>query len=124
MSILVLLWQLVIWYYTVALFTFIWFLYHFFSIPVLVSTLFSKWKRIGDVRRKKFDIKDFFSVFIINSTMRLIGFFLRSGVIVAGIISIACAIVVETAFFFVWLFLPVIIVILFIVGIKLMFGLY
>lgn len=130
MAILILSWQFVIWYYTAALFNFIkisgnfiWFLYHFFSIPILIPTLFSKWKRIGDVRTKKFDIKDFFSVFIVNSIMRVIGFFIRSFVIIAGLLFIILAVAVEITLFAVWLFLPVIIVTLFALGMKLMLGL-
>ncbi len=130
MAILILSWQFVIWYYTAALFNFIkisgdfiWFLYHFFSIPILIPTLFSKWKRIGDVRTRKFDIKDFFSVFIVNSIMRVIGFFIRFFVIITGILSIVLAIAVEMLIFVVWLFLPVIIVALFALGMKLMIGL-
>lgn len=129
MAILILSWQFVIWYYTAALFNFIkisrdfiWFLYHFFSIPILVPTLFSKWKRIGDVRTRKFDIKDFFSVFIVNFIMRIVGFFIRSVVVIAGIISIIFAIVVEIAFFIAWLFLPIIIIALFVIGMKLIIG--
>ena len=130
MAILILSWQFVIWYYTAALFNFVtisrdfvWFLYHFFSIPILIPTLFSKWKRIGDVRTRKFDIKDFFSVFIVNSIMRVIGFFIRSFVIIVGLISIIVAIMIEITLFVAWLFLPVIIVALFAMGMKLMVGL-
>ncbi len=130
MAIIILSWQFVVWYYTAALFNFIkisgdfiWFLYHFFSIPILVPTLFSKWKRIGDVRTRKFDIKDFFSVFIVNAIIRVIGFFIRSFVIITGVLSIILALAVEIAFFVGWLFLPVIIVILFALGMKLMIGL-
>ena len=129
MAILILSWQFVIWYYTAALFNFVkisrdftWFLYHFFSIPILIPTLFSKWKRIGDVRTRKFDIADFFSVFIVNFIMRIVGFFIRSAVVVLGVISMILAIVVEVTLFVVWIFLPVIIVALFVMGMKLMIG--
>ncbi|MDO8572652.1 MAG: hypothetical protein Q7S11_02660 [bacterium] len=129
MAILILIWQFVIWYYTAAITNFIkissdfiWFLYHFFSIPILIPTLFSKWRRIGDVRTKKFDIPDFFSVLIVNSVMRIIGFFIRSFVILAGVVSITLALVIEIVLFITWLFLPIIIVGLFAVGITLMVG--
>lgn len=129
MAILILSWQFVIWYYTAALVNFIkisgdfiWFLYHFFSIPILIPTLFSKWKRIGDVRTKKFNIADFFSVLIVNSIMRIVGFFIRSFVIIAGFVSIILAVAVEIAVFVAWLFFPIIIVALFVWGINLMIG--
>ncbi|MBI5817289.1 MAG: hypothetical protein HZB09_02580 [Candidatus Yonathbacteria bacterium] len=130
MAIFILSWQFVIWYYTAALFNFIkisrdfiWFLFHFFSIPILIPTLFSKWKRIGDVRTKKFNIADFFSVLIVNSIMRIVGFFIRSFVVITGFVSIVLAIAAEIAVFIAWLFLPVIIVALFVLGMKLMVGL-
>ena len=129
MAILILSWQFVIWYYTAALFNFvkisrdlIWFLYHFFSIPILIPTLFSKWKRIGDVRTKKFNIADFFSVLMVNLIMRIVGFFIRSFVVIAGFIFIVLAIIAEIMVFIVWLFLPVIIVALFVFGMNLMVG--
>lgn len=129
MAILILSWQFVIWYYTAALFNFVkisrdfvWFLYHFFSIRILIPTLFSKWKRIGDVRTKKFNAADFFSVLIVNSIMRIVGFFIRSFVVIAGFISIILAIVAEIVVFIVWLFLPIIIVALFVLGMNLMVG--
>lgn len=129
MAILILSWQFVIWYYTAALFNFIkisrdfiWFLYHFFSIPILVPTLFSKWKRIGDVRTRKFDIADFLSVFIVNFIMRIVGFFIRSTVVIVGVISLILTVAVEVVFFIAWLFLPIIIIALFVIGMKLMIG--
>jgi hypothetical protein len=121
------LWQFAIWYYAVAPATllkiwadFIWFLYHFFSIPLLMRTLFSKWRRIGEVRTKRFDIGDFLSVLFINTVMRIVGFFIRAFTILAGLSSIIVAIVFGIAVFVLWFFLPVAIVMLGMVGTKLL----
>lgn len=127
MALINLFWQFAIWYYAVAPATFlkiwadfIWFLYHFFSIPLLTRTLFSKWRRIGEVRTKRFDVGDFLSVLFINTVMRIVGFFIRACTILAGLISIILAILAGVAVFVLWFFLPAVVVILGIVGTKLL----
>lgn len=128
MALTLLFWQFVIWYYAVAPLNLLkiwgdllWFLYHFFSIPLLSRTLFSKWKRIGEVRTRRFSITDLLSVLFINTVMRFIGFCARMVTIAMGLISILLATVTGVAVFVIWFFLPVIIVILFALGMKLLF---
>lgn len=129
MAIVILFWQILVWHYFVAPIQFIkiwrdlmWFLYHFFSIPVLTSTLFSKWKRIGEVRHKRLDIGDFLATFFVNTVMRIVGFFIRSVTIIVGILSIVLFIGIGMVLFVAWFLYPVVVVILFVAGWKLLLG--
>ena len=95
----------------------IWFLYNFFSIHLLASTLFSKWRRIGEVHRKR-GFEELFSAFVINSLMRIVGFIIRSIVIVMGLIMITLTTLLGAILFIAWFFLPVFIIATFAAGIH------
>ncbi len=96
---------------------FIWFIYHFFSIRILVTTLFSKWQRIGEVRTKR-GFEELFSVFVINSLMRIVGFIVRSIVIIAGLITLLLAVLLGIILFILWFILFPLIVITFATGVR------
>jgi hypothetical protein len=100
---------------------FLWFLYHFFSIPVLSKTLLSPWQRQGEAYRGGFDIGAFFETFIVNTIMRVVGFFVRGFVIVFGLLLILILFVLEIILFVTWIFLPAIIILLFVSGMRLLF---
>ncbi|HEY4512356.1 MAG TPA: hypothetical protein VJH63_01695 [Candidatus Paceibacterota bacterium] len=117
----------IFWHYTTAyreLYgvskNFLWFFYHFFSIGVLARTLFSPWQKLDESYKKGFNIKAFFEVFILNTLMRILGFFIRSFVIVIGVAVLICVLVLELATFAIWTLLPLIIMFLFISGLRLL----
>jgi len=97
------------------------FLYEFFSISLLLRTLFTPWKRLGEERRKKFDFGDMLGVFIVNTIMRIIGTAMRAVLIIFGIIAIALCLIAGVLVLFLWIFAPLIIVILLAVGFGIMF---
>lgn len=116
------------WHYSVALLgiwkIFIdieWFLYNFFSTKLLLQTLFSKWRRLGEKRTKKVDIMDFFTVLIVNTLMRIIGVFVRLFLIITSIVFMVVCGVISIVVFFVWLVLPLLITSSLVVGLKLLF---
>lgn len=116
------------WHYTRALSdllhnykSLIWFLYNFFSIPLLLNTFFAPWKRMSEARKKGFDPGDFFEKLIVNTVMRVVGVLCRTIIIAFGAAVIAGAVILEVIFFFVWLAAPVLIVALFINGFALLF---
>ncbi len=116
------------WHYSVALLgiwkIFIdieWFLYNFFSTKLLLQTLFSKWRRLGEKRTKKVDIMDFFTVLIVNTLMRIIGVFVRLFLIITSIVFMVVCGVISIVVFFVWLVLPLLIISSLVVGLKLLF---
>ena len=96
---------------------FIWFLYHFFSISLLSRTLIAPWRRLDDTTRTGFHPEAFFEKFVSNIVVRCIGFFLRVFVILSGIGSILISLVFGFIFFVAWVFLPLVICMLLVVGI-------
>ena len=84
--------------------------FNFFSIPLLIKTLFSYWKRYYWVRGRGFNFSEYFNVLFSNLTSRILGAIIR---LVLSIIGVFCEILV---FFFGllvfvgWFFLPIIMV--------------
>jgi len=118
-----------VWHYTRAIFEG-WhiflnlegFLYNLFSIKLLLLTLFSKWRRLGEKRIKKFDIADFLTVLFVNTIMRIVGTCMRFLFIVLGAMSMALLFVVATTVFFVWFFVPLLVILLIVMGFHLLFS--
>ncbi len=116
-----------VWHYTIALKdlfnlsrNFLWFIFHFFSISVLLKTLFSPWQKLNETYKGGFDFNAFFETLIVNVLMRIVGFFIRLFMVIAGIISWILTFVALLCTFVLWIFLPFIIIILFISSIKLL----
>jgi len=97
------------------------FLYQFFSIHLLVRTFFAPWKRLGEERKKGFDIADFLSVLVINIIMRLIGISMRIVLIIVGVAVMFIGVLLGIVAIFVWIFAPLIIVLLITVGVGIIF---
>jgi hypothetical protein len=87
----------------------IWFTYHFFSIPQLLRSYFSPWKRMTEERHKSFDFEDLASFLIINLISRIIGVLLRTIVIISGAASLIILLVGIIAVYVFWVLAPVII---------------
>jgi len=100
---------------------FIIFSLEYFSIPLLLKTLFAPWKR--DITRKPrgLDLKKIFEYIIFNLISRSIGFIVRFFTILAGIIFFLTVVILGAVFFIIWLFLPLIILGLFILALLLIF---
>ena len=96
------------------------FLLNFFSIPVLFKTLFSRWQMLGESYKKGFDVEEMFGTFVLNFMMRIVGFFVRSATILIGLGCIAIFLVASAASFIIWTFLPILTVIFFISGFRLL----
>ncbi len=115
------------WYYTRAVKgliniwkNFIIFVQEYYSIPLLLRTLFSPWKR--DVTRKPrgLDIKKLFEALAFNAISRTIGFLVRSVTIIFGLICLLGVIVLGFIALIVWLILPFVLIFLIIMGILLL----
>ncbi len=110
-----------IWHYTrafrdmVEVFgNFLWFVYHFFSIPVLIQSLFSPWIVLRS--------PDFAPInFLASATLRILALVLRLFIITFGLLTLLVVLIVEALVFVAWVFLPLIILVLFISGVRLMF---
>ena len=91
---------------------------NYFSIPLLLRTLFSPWRRYKMFRGKGFDIGKFFEVLVSNLIFRLLGAIIRSFLIFIGLLVELFIIFAGIIIFIGWLILPVLLIAGFIFGIK------
>lgn len=100
---------------------FIRFVYHLFSIPLLWRTLFSPVYHLSEKRAQGFDVQGMLERLVINTVMRLVGFFARMTFLIAGVFAELILIIIAIPILFVWLILPLIVAALFISGLSLIF---
>ena len=93
-----------------------WFLYHFFSIPLLLRTFFDQFERLGVGYKKGLYIGENFSVLIVNTLMRLVGMGVRSIVLLIGFITLVLTFFAGIFVFFFWLLFPAIVFCSFVIG--------
>lgn len=91
-----------------------WFIYHFFSVELLLKTLFMPFRRLsGSEVEKKESV---FDKIVINVVMRIVGFFVRFAVVLIGVFFVCLVNILFIGFYLVWLFLPLLIPVLFLLG--------
>jgi len=112
-----------VWHYSRALldvkniiYNFLFFLYHFFSISLILSTFFQPWRRVEDGYGKPGE--GFFETFIFNTMMRIVGMVMRTFIIATGVLSLVFGLALGVGVFFVWLVLPALWIGLVVVSIK------
>ncbi len=94
------------------------FLYNFFSIPTLFSTLLSPWHRMSDGYSKGFD--GIVGTFIVNLIMRIVGIVMRVLFIFMWVaLTLFCLIFGLTVFLF-WSALPFLLILAVLQGINLL----
>lgn len=117
------------WHYTLALLdmvrivgNFIWFFYEFFSIPLLLKTLFTPFERITDDRKKrhKLDFEAMGEAVLVNTIMRIVGMMLRLTLVLLGVLCIVCTMVVGCVLILVWVGAPLVLVGTFTAGVTLL----
>lgn len=125
MQILSLISHYVFWHYSQALAdifaiwkNFAWFLYHFFSIPLLFKTFFLPWKHLNEGYHKGFNIGVFFSSLVVNTLMRFVGMIARAVTITAGVVSLSLHTLAGAVVVVLWLFLPLAVVLLAVFGLR------
>lgn len=111
------------WYYTGAVKSliniwrnFVIFVQEYYSIPLLLRTLFYPWRRDITKYRRGFSFKSFFETLTFNLISRSLGFVIRSITVVIGLISLIGVIVLGALALIIWLILPVALVFLIIIG--------
>ena len=89
------------------------FVFNFFSIPIMVRTFFSPWKRLRANREtQSFDLFDLLSTHFVNLIMRIVGAMMRAVLIIIGLLAVIFAIVGGFVFLVVWIFMPLIVILL------------
>ena len=83
------------------------YLNHYFSLPLLISTLFSPWKRlIVEDKKPGFDIRRFFETLTFNLISRGIGAIVRFSLFWVGIVSIVSVYLGGVVGLFIWVAIP------------------
>ncbi len=115
MNLVLFLSQYLMWHYTLAYrdiaatyLNFTWFIAHFFSMPILLRTLFSPWKRINTGHRK-FDFEDWATSIVFNIMSRIVGAIVRSIFLVIGTTLLGLLTVFFLCFLLLWCLLPVLV---------------
>jgi hypothetical protein len=114
------------WYYTrgfvdvlAVWFNFMWFITHFFSIPLLLRTLFSPWKRMTDDGKPR-SIEAYMEAFVMNVMSRIFGAIVRTTIILVGIMALCLGVIALVTMLVFWLFAPFILAYSFFYGIALL----
>jgi len=81
-----------------------------FSLPLLLKTFFSPWRKYIWAYPKGFDIGEFFSTFISNAISRILGAIMRIVLIIVGILFQIFVAVAGLIIFLGWLFFPFIVI--------------
>ena len=92
---------------------------NYFSIPLLLKTLFSHWKRYYWIRGRGFNIGEYLNVLLSNLMSRFLGALIRLTLIIIGIISEFLIVIVGTIVFLGWFLLPILLILGLIFGIFL-----
>lgn len=108
--------QYIYWHYSAGfvewtrnLFNFLQFEFHFFSVKQLLLTLFAPFQRLRErYSGSPLDIEALLSVFLVNIIMRLVGFVVRSVLLIFAFITITLSFVLVVILLISWIFLPII----------------
>jgi len=98
----------------------LWFILNYFSVPLLLRTLFSPWRGIQWQKRKGFYPGDILFTLLSNLVSRILGAIVRSFLIMAGLLLEAAFFSLGVFLLIFWLLLPFLIFIIFIYGIILL----
>lgn len=90
--------------------TFLEFNMSFFSIPTLLMTILSPWRRLQWRYPRAFDLWEYLGVFISNVFSRIIGFILKLLLIAVGIMAEIAIFIFGLAIILLWITMPIIIV--------------
>ncbi len=90
----------------------------YFSVPLLLKTFFSPWRRYQASYGKGFDLGKYFEAFLSNLIFRSLGAFLRSFLIVGGLLAEVFILFAGTVIFFAWLAVPAFLIAGFLFGIQ------
>ena len=86
---------------------FVWFGYHFFSLPLLIRTFTSPIYRLEEKSARTFDIGLILGNFIVTTLMRIVGMLVRIVVIAAGVLFESMLIILSLPVFVFWIALPI-----------------
>jgi fatty acid desaturase len=95
--------------------------WNYFSISILFRTFFSPWRKYQMSYEKGFNPSRFFETFFSNLIFRTLGAFIRSGLIIIGLVLEVLLLLAGAVFLVVWIFLPLILISGLIFGFRIIF---
>ena len=95
---------------------------NYFSVPILIKTYFSPWRKYRSSYSGTFEFGKNIESFVFNSMSRIIGAILRTFFILLGIITGLLILLLGLVLVVLWFLSPVLIIAIFIFGIKLLIG--
>ncbi len=117
------------WYYSGAVKTliniwknFLIFIKEYYSIPLLLRTLFYPWRRDITKYGRGFSIKNFLETLSFNLISRGFGLLMRIVAIIVGLICLLGTVILGALALIAWLILPIILLFFIIMGLKLLAG--
>jgi len=100
---------------------FLWFNLNYFSIPILLKTFFSPWRKYRYPYGRFFEFWKNTETFVFNMMSRVIGVILRTFFIIIGIISEIIIFIIGLILLLTWVILPFLLIFGLVFGIKLLF---
>lgn len=88
-----------------------------FSVNALLATWFSPWKR-DIISTEGLTLQQKFQVLMLNLASRAVGFLVKTFVLISFALVFSITVAISTALFIAWIGFPLLIIILFIVGIS------
>ena len=92
---------------------------NYFSVPTLLRTFFSHWRRYRYSYGKGFSLKRYFEAFTFNMMSRIIGIIFRTVLVILGLFLEVLTLLVGIVIFVGWLLLPFLLIFLLIFGFRL-----
>jgi len=94
---------------------------NYFSVPLLIRSFFSPWRRYSVLYGRGFDIGKYFETLISNLIFRFLGAAMRSFLIIGGLIFEVLIIFAGIIIFLSWLVLPAILILGLWYGFRILF---
>lgn len=94
---------------------------NYFSLVMLFKTYFSHWHGFKWTYPKGLDISKMLEAWASNSISRMLGAFIRTFIIIFGILFEIIVFIVGPILLFSWIFLPFILIVIFIYGWRFLF---
>ncbi|MEK7585359.1 MAG: hypothetical protein AAB455_02520 [Patescibacteria group bacterium] len=99
----------------------LWFVYNFFSLPIIFRTLLAPWRRLGESYPKGFSPEVVAETIVINTLMRLVGVVFRLGFLIFALPVIVIVFLLGLVALIFWLAAPIALPIIFLIGFYLTF---
>jgi len=96
---------------------YMWFVAHFFSLGILLKTLFAPYKRMKEKNKKGLDLGAIGEMIAVNTVMRLVGFVLRITVLAVGVSILLLIVILGLIMYPIWTILPIILIALLLISV-------